>query len=264
VQLTMLIEEFLTPDQYVKNAQLKDHGADRVEYAIKFKGGAGEDLLLPVDAKFPRADYERLIEASELGDPQTVQNFRRLLENRIKLCAKDIKDKYICPPRTTDFAILFLPTESLYAEALRLPGLFEHLQRECHVTLAGPTTFSAILNAFRMNFHSQALAKQTSEIWRVLRAVRTEFSRYNNVVGSLDRQLRAAANSVESLGRRTRAMDRKLQTVEVLPDDGSAQELLGLEDQNIELDDDAEYTNGHLPVPPGPPELNGPEDTLPQ
>src|SRR5262249_7409005 len=128
IQLAMLIDEFLTPEQYVKNAQIREHSAERVEYAIKFKvAGDGEEVLLPVDARFPREDYERLVEASEVGDAQLVQRFRKFLENRIKLCAKDIKDKFVAPPRTTDFAILFLPTESLYAEALRQPGLFEYL-----------------------------------------------------------------------------------------------------------------------------------------
>lgn len=250
VQLALLIDEFLTPDQYVKNAQVKDDTAERVEYAIKFRiGSDGEELLLPVDAKFPREDYEHLIEASDAGDTPLLLKFRKQLENRIKACAKDIRDKYINPPRTTDFAILFLPTESLYAEVLRQPGLFEYLQRECHVTLAGPTTFSAILNAFRMNFHSLALAKQTSEIWRVLSAVRTEFGKYNKVVSTLDRQLRTASNSVESLGRRTKAMDRKLRIVETLPDDGSAEKLLGLTGGEIEFDDEEESTEGPSSVP---------------
>ena len=240
IQLALLIDEFLTTDQYVKNAQVKDHSAERVEYAIKFKVGAdGEELLLPVDAKFPREDYEHLLEAIEAGDPPLISRFRKQLENRIKGNAKDIKDKYINPPRTTDFAILFVPTESLYAEILRQPGLFEYLQRECHVTLAGPTTFSAILNAFRMNFHSLALAQKTSEVWRVLSAVRTEFGKYNKVVSALDRQLRTASNSVENLGKRTKAMDRKLRAVELLPNDGSAEKLLGLEEADIADDDDA-------------------------
>jgi len=262
VHLALLMDEFLTPDQYVRDAQVKDGSTERVEYAIKFKTGReGEEVLLPVDAKFPREDYERFIEAAEAGDAQAALRFRKQLENRIKLSAKDIKDKYLNPPRTTDFAILFLPTESLYAEALRQPGLFEFLQREFHVTLAGPTTFSAILSAFRMNFHSLAIANKTAEIWKILSAVRTEFGRYNKVVSGLDRQLRAASNSVEHLGQRTRAMDRKLRTLEVLPDDGSAEKLLGLNDGDIGLDDDEEFTSGHSP---GSADLNGAEDALGQ
>lgn len=247
VQLALLIEEFLTPDQYLKNAQVKDETSERVEYAIKFKlGSDGEELLLPVDAKFPREDYDHLVQAIEAGDIPLIARFKKQLEARIKGCGKDIRDKYINPPRTTEFAILFLPTESLYAEVLRLPGLFEYLQRECRVTLAGPTTFSAILSAFRMNFHSLALAKQTSEIWRVLSAVRTEFGKYNRVVTGLDRQLRAASNSVENLGRRTRAMDRKLRNVETLPDDGSAQKLLGLEGDALEDESDEEISSDSM------------------
>lgn len=243
VQLALLIEEFLTPDQYIKNAQVKDNSSERVEYAIRFRVGVdGEELLLPIDAKFPREDYEHLMEASETGDVLLIAKFRKQLEARIKASAKDIKAKYVSPPRTTEFAILFIPTESLYAELLRQPGLLEHLQRECSVILAGPTTFSAILHAFRMNFHSLALAKQSSEVWKVLSAVKTEFGSYNKVVSTLERQLRSASNSVENLGLRTKLMGKKLRTLEALPDDGSAQKLLGLEAEDLADDDDDEET----------------------
>ena len=241
VQLGALLEQVFVPDQYESNVETVPGSGARVEFALKLPGKRddGQPLWLPIDAKFPREDYEHLLEAIEAGDPPLISRFRKQLENRIKGNAKDIKDKYINPPRTTDFAILFVPTESLYAEILRQPGLFEYLQRECHVTLAGPTTFSAILNAFRMNFHSLALAQKTSEVWRVLSAVRTEFGKYNKVVSALDRQLRTASNSVENLGKRTKAMDRKLRAVELLPNDGSAEKLLGLEEADIADDDDA-------------------------
>jgi DNA recombination protein RmuC len=229
VQLSMLLEEFLTPDQYVKDATVHTYGSERVEYAIKFRiSSDGDEILLPVDAKFPREDYEHLIEATEKGDAELIERFRRQFENRLRNCAKDIRDKYINPPHTTDFAILFLPTESLYAEALRLPGLFDYLQRECRVTMAGPTTFAAILNAFQMSFRSLAIAQRSTEVWHILGAVGTEFSKYNEVVDRIGKQINTAATSVENLGRRTRAMNRKLKNVEALPDVESAQKVLGL------------------------------------
>jgi DNA recombination protein RmuC len=228
VQLSLLLEEFLAPGQYACNVAIKPNSSERVEFAIKYRVGDNEELLLPVDAKFPRDDYEHLLEASEAGDAPLMAHFRKQLEMRIKGCAKDIRDKYIDPPTTTPFAILFLPTEGLYAEVLRQPGLFEFLQHEYRVTLAGPTTFAAILNAFQMNFRSVAIAKRSNEVWKLLGAVRTEFSRYNEVVGRIEKQLATAATSVENLGRRTRVMTRTLKTVELLPEDGTAQKMLGL------------------------------------
>lgn len=161
---------------------------------------------LPVDAKFPHEDYERLLAAAEIGDLEAVAEASKALENRIRSCAKTIRDKYIASPRTTDFAILFLPTESLYAEVLRRPGLFESVQREYHVTLTGPTTFTAFLNALQMGFWSLAIERRTSEVWKILGAVRFEFGKYNDVVDRLGKQLNTAAKSVENLGVRTRAM----------------------------------------------------------
>lgn len=229
VQLALLIEDFLTPDQYLRNAQIKEGSGERVEYAIRVRTSAeGDEILLPVDAKFPREDYDRLVAAMHDGETLLAVKFRKDLENRIKLFARNIKEKYVDPPSTTEFGILFLPTEGLYAEALREPALFDYLRRECCVVLAGPTTFSAILSAFQMNFRSLALARQSTEVWRVLSAVRTEFGRYNDVVNRLGNQLRTAAGSVEKLGVRTRAMDRRLRSVELLPNDGSAQRVLGL------------------------------------
>jgi DNA recombination protein RmuC len=156
-----------------------------------------------------------------VGDADAVTEASKALESRIRSFAKTIRDKYIAPPKTTDFAILFLSTESLYAEVLRRPGLFESIQRDYHVTLTGPATFSALLNALQMGFRSLAIAKRSSEVWKILGAVRNEFGKYNDVVDRLARQLDTAAKSVESLGIRTRAMDRKLRDVEVLPDHAS-------------------------------------------
>ncbi len=227
VQLEMILEQVLSPEQFIKNAQVKEGSQERVEFAIKLPGrGADSEVLLPVDAKFPQEDYERLLAAAELGNGEAVAEAAKELENRIKLFAKTIRDKYIGPPRTTDFAILYLPTEGLYAEILRRPGLFEQLQREFHVTLTGPTTFTALLNALQMGFRSLAIEKRSSEVWQILGAVRGEFGKYNEVVDRLSKQLSTAAKSVESLGIRTRAMDRKLRDVEKLPD-ATAEILLG-------------------------------------
>jgi DNA recombination protein RmuC len=229
VQLAMLLEDFLAPGQYVKDAQVKEHSGERVEYAVRLPAADGEEVLLPVDAKFPKEDHEHMVAAIEAGDAKLAEFFRTKLESRIKACAKDICKKYINPPRTTERAILFLPTESLFAEVLRQPGLFDYVHRECHVLIAGPTTFAAILYGFQMNYRSVALEKRSSEVWKMLGAVRTEFSNYDEVVRKLGNQLRTASNSVESLGRRARVMDRKLREVETLPNDGSAQKMLGLD-----------------------------------
>jgi DNA recombination protein RmuC len=241
VQLEMILEQFLSPEQYVKNAQVKEGSQERVEFAIKLPGREFDgEVLLPVDAKFPQEDYERLLAAAELGDGEAVAEAAKELENRIKLFAKTIRDKYIATPRTTDFAILYLPTEGLYAEVLRRAGLFEQLQREYHVTLTGPTTFTALLNALQMGFRSLAIEKRSSEVWQILGAVSNEFGKYNKVVDGLSRQLNTAAKSVESLGIRTRAMNRKLRDVEKLPDE-TAEIILGPALAEVEDTVDQEY-----------------------
>jgi DNA recombination protein RmuC len=238
VQLEMLLEQFLCRDQYIKDARVKEGTTERVEFAIRFPGKIdGADVLLPIDAKFPRETYDRLLEASQAGDEEAVKLYRKQLETQVRACAKEICSKYINPPTTTDFAILFLPTEGLYAEVLRQVGVFESLQREYKVTLAGPTTLSAILNAFQMGFRSLAIEKRSGEVWQVLGAVQTEFGKYNAVVDKLASQLQTAANSVESLGKRTRAMNRRLKTVEKLPDGAATAALLGFDGEDL----------GHLP-----------------
>ena len=220
IQLAILLEQFLSPEQLIKNAQIRENTQERVEFAIRLPGRDGEnEVLLPIDAKFPQEDWERLMSASDAGDADMVADASRAFENRLRCFARSIKEKYISPPRTTDFAILFLPTESLYAEVLRRPGLFEQLQREYHITLTGPTTFTALLNALQVGFRSLAIEKRSSEVWHILGAVRTEFGKYNEVVDRLAKQLNTAAKSVESLGVRTRAMNRKLRDVERLPDE---------------------------------------------
>jgi DNA recombination protein RmuC len=250
VQLAMLLEEFLSRDQYARDVQTREGSAERVEYAIKLPGkGDGHTVWLPIDAKFPREDYERILAASEAGDAAQVVEHRKALETRIKACARDIRQKYVNPPATTDFAILFLPTEGLYAEALRQPGLFEFLQREFRVTLVGPTTLSALLNALQMGFRTLAIEQRSSEVWQVLAAVRTEFGKYNDVVSRLGNQLNTAVRTVDSLGTRTRAMDRKLRTVDAITDESAAEKLLGIADgadaiEETEADGEAETGEG--------------------
>ncbi|MCC6194190.1 MAG: DNA recombination protein RmuC [Burkholderiales bacterium] len=254
VQLERLIEDFLTPDQFMRNVQIKQNSGERVEFAIRCPiGDDGEETLLAIDAKFPREDYERLLEAGEGGDVKLVAHFRGQLHARIRACARDIRDKYIDPPRTQDHAILFLPTEGLYSEVAREPDLIHQLYRECNVLVAGPMNLAGVLNSFRMNFRSRALAQRSGEVWKVLSAVRTEFARYNDVVGKVSRQLQTASNTVENLGRRARAMDRTLRTVELLPEDGRAQKLLGLPDADPAEDDAPEFNGlpAEIVVAPG-------------
>ncbi len=233
VQLEMLLEQFLSPEQYIKNAQVKDGSAERVEFAVRFPGkAAGAEVLLPIDAKFPRETYERLLEASEAGNGEQIVALRKQLEGQVRACAKEICAKYINTPRTTDFAILFLPTEGLYAEMLRQVGVFEYLQRDHKVTLAGPTTLSAILNAFQMGFRSLAIEKRSGEVWQILGAVQTEFRKYIEVVDKLGNQLDTAAKSVANLGTRTRKMNSKLKSVQTLPEGIAATTLLGLDSED--------------------------------
>jgi len=214
-QLSLLLEQFLSPEQFIRNAQIQEHSQERVEFAVRLPGRDAEsEVLLPVDAKFPREDYERLLAAADIGDQGGVEEASKALEARVKGFAKTIRDKYIHPPRTTDFAILFLPTEGLYAEILRRPGLFDQIQRDCHVTLTGPTTFVAFLNALQMGFRSLAIEKRSSEVWRLLGAIQAEFVTYDTVVSGLAKQLQAAANSVKKLNTRSNVMKRKLKDVE--------------------------------------------------
>ncbi len=248
LQLGNLLEQFLAPEQFMRDVQVKEDSQERVEFAIRLPGRSDDkEVLLPIDAKFPQEDFERLVVAAENSDAVGVEAAASALEARVKACARTISEKYINPPQTTDIAILFLPTESLYAEVLRRPGLFEHIQREYHVTLAGPTTLTAILNALQMGFRSLAIEKRTSEVWQVLGAIRSEFNRYGEVVDRLRRQLNTAVNTIDSLGIRTRAMSRKLRDVEILPD-GTAHEVLGLDqpDAISESGEEESETARHL------------------
>tara|TARA_R110000824_G_scaffold118960_14_gene272290 strand:- start:426497 stop:427972 length:1476 start_codon:yes stop_codon:yes gene_type:complete len=220
VQLGMLLEQYLSPDQYIVNAQVKAGSGERVEFAVRFPGRQGEDdVLLPIDSKFPQEDYERLVVAAERGDAAAVDAAIAALEVRVRSFAKSISEKYINAPVTTDYAILFLPTEGLYAEVLRRAGLTHDLQVKYRITVAGPTTLSALLSAYQSAFRSIAIQKRSGEVWKVLGAVRTEFANHGKVVDRLKSQLGAATNTIDQLGTRTRAMNRTLKDVEMLEED---------------------------------------------
>ena len=231
MQLGNILEQILTPDQYAKNIATKAGSNDRVEFAIKLPGrdsSNGENVWLPIDAKFPQEDYQKLIEAQELADPLLAEEAGKALETRLKLEAKTIRDKYLDPPHTTDFAILFLPTEGLYAEILRRPGLSDTIQREYRILITGPTTLAALLNSLQMGFRTLAIEKRSSEVWTLLAAVKTEFGRFGDILDKTQKKLQEASNTIESAATRSRAIERKLKDVQELPAGNSdpAAELL--------------------------------------
>jgi DNA recombination protein RmuC len=220
VQLSALLEQILTPDQYGKNVTIKDGSQESVEYAIRLPGGDDEPescVWMPIDSKFPQEDYLRLVESADAADADGVQKSTAALIRSIHNSAKEIRDKYIDPPKTTDFAIMFLPTEGLYAEVLRQPGQVEKIQQDYRIVIAGPTTLSAILNSLRVGFRTLAIEKRSSEVWKVLAAVKTEFGKFGDVLGKVKRQLKTASNTIDQTAVRTRAMERKLRAVEELP-----------------------------------------------
>ena len=225
-----LLEQVLTPDQYAKNVETVPGSGERVEFAIKLPGQVEGQapIWMPIDAKFPKEQYERLAEAADRADAEGVAHAGRDLERCVRLEAKTIADKYLSPPLTTDFAILFLPTEGLYAEVMRRPGLSDELQRLHRVSIAGPSTLSALLNSLQMGFRTLALEKRSSEVWQVLGAVKTEFGKFGDVLAATKSTLERAAKNIESAETRTRQMARKLKSVEALPSE-TAQMLLGTE-----------------------------------
>ena len=233
VQLAGLLEQVFTPEQYATNVATVPGSNDRVEFAIRLPGrgtahDGGPPLWLPIDAKFPREDYERLLDAHERADAPAMETFAKAIETRLRLEARTIRDKYVSPPHTTDFAILFLPTEGLYAEALRRPGLSEALQREYKVMLAGPTTLLATLNSLQMGFRTLALEKRSAEVWEVLGAVKTEFGKFGQVLALTRKKLTEASNTIGDAEVRSRAMARSLRSVEAMPDARTAELLPGL------------------------------------
>ncbi|KPK52016.1 MAG: recombinase RmuC [Myxococcales bacterium SG8_38_1] len=234
VQLGTLLEEILTPDQFDRNVKPRPESRDIVEFAIRLPGASDDPnqcVWLPIDSKFPQEDYLRLVEASDNGDAGAVQSAQGALIRSIQDSAKDVSTKYLNPPLTTDFAILFLPTEGLYAEALRHPGLVERLQREHRIVVAGPTTLAAVLNSLRIGFRTLAIEQRSSEVWKVLGAVKHEFGKFGGVLDKVKRQLDTAGRTLEETGVRTRAMERKLRSVEALPAD-AATEMLELSQES--------------------------------
>jgi DNA recombination protein RmuC len=218
VQLGSLLEQVLTREQFERNVQTRAESGERVDYAIRLPGDEnGAPVWLPIDAKFPTEDYQRLVAAQEQGNVGATEDAMKALENQLRKSAKDICGKYINPPKTTDFAIMFLPTEGLYAEAIRRLGLVEQVQRECRVIFAGPTTLAALLNSLQMGFRTLAIQKSSSEVWNLLAGVKTEFRKFGDALSAVKDKLDQAARKMEDVDVRSRAITKKLQRVEELP-----------------------------------------------
>src|SRR5437660_616446 len=218
VQLGALLEQVLTPDQVARNVKTREETGDHVEFAIKLPGDEnGTPVWLPIDAKFPTEDHQRLIAAQEKGDLPGIEEAIKSLETQLKRSAKDICQRYINPPQTTDFALMFLPTECLYAEAIRRVGLVEQVQRDCRVVFAGPTTLAALLNSLQMGFRTLAIQKRSSEVWNLLAGVKTEFGKFGEALSAVKDKLDQAARQVDNVAVRSRAITKKLRDVEELP-----------------------------------------------
>ncbi len=218
VQLAMLLEQTLTPDQYESNVKLGGN-ADMVEFAVKLPGReeGGDVVFLPIDSKFPQEAYQRLLDAQEAGATDVVQTARRELESAVRVAAKSIRDKYIHPPRTTDFAVMFLPTEGLYAEVLRTPGLMEKMQNEFRITISGPTTLSALLSSLQMGFRTMAIQKRSGEVWKILGVVKSEFGKFGDILEGVQKKLGEASMRIEDASRKSRTIQSKLRLVQELP-----------------------------------------------
>lgn len=239
IQLEKLLEQVLSPEQYARNVKTNVATNEAVEFAIRLPGGEGdrhETVWLPIDAKFPTEDYQRLTEAQERADPEAAENAAKALANRIKSCAKDIRDKYLAPPQTTDFGIMFLPIEGLYAEVVRRTELIEVLQRDFRVVIAGPTILAALLNSLQMGFRTLAIQKRSSEVWKLLSAVKAEFGKFGETLDGVKKKLEQASNTMDEAAKRSRVIARKLRDVEELPAHEN-QMLLAVNDN---FDDDAE------------------------
>ncbi|MCP4625734.1 MAG: DNA recombination protein RmuC [bacterium] len=237
IRLSHILEQILTPDQYDTNVATKKNSNDRVEFAIKLPGQTAdknEVVWMPIDSKFPQEDYQRLLDAQEAADKEQADKSTRSLEMRIKAEAKFIKEKYLDPPHTTDFGLLFLPVEGLYAEVLRRPGLCDNLQREYRIVVAGPTTLAALLNSLQLGFRTLAIEKRSSEVWELLGVVKTEFGKFGDVLAKTKKKLQEASHTIDKAEVRTRAIERKLQKVQEVPatdpvdlTDGDQEELKG-------------------------------------
>jgi DNA recombination protein RmuC len=219
ISLSNLLEQILTIEQYDKNVATKKGSGERVEFAIRLPGRDADKgiVWLPIDAKFPQEDYQRLIEAQELANPVLAEQASKQLEARIKAEARNIKDKYIDPPHTTDFGIMFLPTEGLFAEIIRRPGLCDILLRECRVIVTGPTTLSALLNSLQVGFQTLVIEKRSSEVWALLGAVKSEFGKFSEILEKTHKKLQEASNTIDSAAKKSRTIEKKLKNVQELP-----------------------------------------------
>lgn len=235
VQLGAILEQYLAPDQYVVTAQVRKNTSERVEFAVRMPGRKGDEnsVLLPIDSKFPTEDYQHLLQAYDNADSEEITASGKALESAIKRFATDIRNKYINPPVTTDFALMFVPSEGLYAEILRRPGLFELLQRDYRVTVVGPANLVAFLNSLQMGFRTLAIEKRSSEVWAILGAVKTEFGKFSDVLEKMRGKLDLAVKEIDNAGRRSRAIERKLRSVEELPG-SEAETLLALADESVD------------------------------
>lgn len=234
IQLENLLTELLSPDQYEKNFRPNKRRDELVEFAIRLPGRDDdmESVFLPIDAKFPIEDYHRLMEAYDLGDTAAVELARKSMVQRIKACARDIRDKYLNPPATTDFGILFLPFEGLYAEVLRNLGLFESVMREYHVIISGPTTTSALINSLQVGFQTLAIQKKSAEVWKILSAIKHEFGKFGTVLEQTQKKLQEASNTIEKASHRSRQIEKRLGRVQDLPALES-QDVLEIEEEDI-------------------------------
>lgn len=243
VLLGSLLEQIMTPEQYEKNCKVRPRSDVQVEYAIKMPGPDDDDgrghIYLPIDAKFPRESYERIIQAADAADPVAMEAAHKELDAAILGFARDIREKYIAPPYTTDFAILFVPTEGLYAELVRRPGLVDRLQRDCRVNLAGPTTLAALLNSLQMGFRTLAIQKRSGEVWKLLGGVKTEFGRFEDWIAAVQKKLSSASKEMDKAAVRTRQINKKLSKVQELPTSDAAPQAIALT-PTLEVDDEGE------------------------
>jgi DNA recombination protein RmuC len=243
IRLSHILEQILTPDQYDVNVATKHNSNERVEFAIKLPGqGADKEKIvwLPIDSKFPQEDYQCLMDAQDAADKELAEKHIKNLEIRIKVEAKLIKEKYLEPPDTTDFGIMFLPVEGLYAEVLRRPGLCDTLQREHRIVVTGPTTLAALLNSLQMGFRTLAIEKRSSEVWQLLGAVKTEFGKFGDVLAKTKKKLQEAGHTIDKAEIRTRAIARKLRKVQEVP----LVEIENFIEESQEMEQDANQDKG--------------------
>jgi DNA recombination protein RmuC len=245
VQLGNLLDQILAPEQYARNVKTKPSGRELVEFAIKLPGrdeDSGKPVWLPIDAKFPKEDYERLVDAAERSDAEAVEQAAKNLESRVRSQARDIRDKYIEPPHTADFGLLYLPTEGLYAEVLRRPGLADSIQREYRIVVVGPTTLAALLNSLQMGFRTLAIQQRSSEVWKVLGAVKTDFRKFGDLLNGIKKKLDDAGSTIDEAVDRSRQLEKKLKKVEALPVAETARMLADVQSPEEDVDGTDEPT----------------------